>query len=286
MRHYKVLFCSFLIVILLISSGISAFVVDFKPQKNNENNIETFTISKQFSDPIIKSRTNFINIYLEESNSYIKKGGEPVIPYYREIFEFPLGTHIIDIKYFISQIKETKISKDIIPSSKPGIFYNEKSEYLMEKKESVYENDNYYPENWYSYITTGGLNKKDQLTTFLKLQLNPVRYNPVKKCLQSVNYIKIEITYEKPNEIIFNNDEYDLLIISYDLYTPILKPLVEHKNSHSVKTKLVSLSSINKNTSLDGRDSAEKVKKFIKDSIEKWGIKYVMLVGNFRKFAI
>lgn len=286
MKYKRLLFYSVLIVfLLLVSSGINAFSMELEPQNYNKNNTnEILTISKQFSAPILKNQDNFLNVYLKEANSYIKKPGEPVIPCYKETFEFPLGTRIKDIEYSFSLIDETQIPNDIFPASKPGIYQNEQSSLSIERKDTVYKSDQYYPKNWYSFKTTGGLNKQDELTTFLKIQLNPIRYNPVKKTLQSLSNIKLKITYVKPTENIFNNDEFDLLIISYDLYIPQLKPLVDHKNSHDVKTKLISLSSINKNTSINGRDSAEKVKFFIKDSIEKWGIKYVMLVGNFKKF--
>ena len=73
---------------------------------------------------------------------------------------------------------------------------------------------------------------------------------------------------------------YDLLIISPEKFSKYLIPLVEHKNNHEVKTIQVTTQEIYQQMSLEGRDEAEKIKYFIKDAIENWGIKYVLLVGG------
>ncbi|MEA3458427.1 MAG: C25 family cysteine peptidase, partial [Candidatus Thermoplasmatota archaeon] len=60
------------------------------------------------------------------------------------------------------------------------------------------------------------------------------------------------------------------------------------KNSRGISTKLVTLSEIYDSFyfSVQGRDNPEKIKYFIKDAKENWGVTYVMLVGNFRKMPI
>ncbi|MCD6171386.1 MAG: hypothetical protein J7J36_03090, partial [Thermoplasmata archaeon] len=57
-----------------------------------------------------------------------------------------------------------------------------------------------------------------------------------------------------------------------------LQPLVNEKEQHGIKTILMTVEDIY--SSYNGRDNAEKVKYCIKDAIEQWGIKYVMLVGG------
>jgi len=78
---------------------------------------------------------------------------------------------------------------------------------------------------------------------------------------------------------------YDLLIIAPEEYTSLLKPLVAHKNNVGVITNLVSLSEVYAQSTL-GRDNPEKIKIYIKKAYENWDIKYVMLVGNFRKMPV
>jgi len=78
---------------------------------------------------------------------------------------------------------------------------------------------------------------------------------------------------------------YDLLIITPSKFTRALRPLVEHKNRVGVQTAMVTLGQIYREMA-EGRDKPEKIKYFIKDAVEKWGIKYVMLVGNFRSMPV
>ena len=79
---------------------------------------------------------------------------------------------------------------------------------------------------------------------------------------------------------------YDLLIITPKQYVRELRPLVVHKDSVGVKTKLVTLQQVYQQTFWQGRDNPEKIKYFIKDAIEAWGITYVMLVGDYTQMPI
>jgi hypothetical protein len=90
-------------------------------------------------------------------------------------------------------------------------------------------------------------------------------------------------TGSQENSLIQNKNEetsYDLLVISPNEFYQYLLPLISHKNSYGVKTKLVTVGEIYQQILLRGRDNAEKIKYFIKDEIEKWEIKYVLLVGG------
>lgn len=79
---------------------------------------------------------------------------------------------------------------------------------------------------------------------------------------------------------------YDLLIISPKKFAWALKPLVDHKEIVGVATNLVTLDEIYDEMFLPGQDNPEKIKYFIKKAIEEWGIKYVLLVGDFRKIPV
>ena len=84
------------------------------------------------------------------------------------------------------------------------------------------------------------------------------------------------------------NDEYDLIIITPSIFFEDLEPLMEHKNLHEVMTKIVTLEEIYTGTyyPTEGRDDAEQIKYFIKNSIENWNIKYVMLVGGKEEMPV
>ncbi len=289
MKKGKILTIAIVLVqLILISSSINAVYItsDYKEmEKSNANTIEVF---QRFSTPETKDNNEFLNIHLKETNSFITNTGEPILPIYLKTIEFPLGTRIKEIRCTCSEVEEIHISKKIIPASKPLPRNDKKDTIQIEKNENIYNSNTLFPESWYSYKLAGGLNRNSEHTTFLTIQMNPIKYNPIKDNLQFVRFIKLEISYEEPTEPLVFADEYDLLVISYDGYKLLLNRLVDHKESHNVQTRLVTLKDIYDSVYFPviGKDNPEKIKYFIKNAKENWGIKYVMLVGNFRKIPI
>ena len=136
---------------------------------------------------------------------------------------------------------------------------------------NIYNDSEPYPRDWVNYHTGGGLSKCEH-KTFLVVRVYPVRYFADENQLQSIKNIIINITYQEPSDqIIKDNDTYDLLIISPSKFTRNLQPLVNHKNKFGVRSALVSLDYIYDEIWY-GRDNAEKIKLFIKEAIEKSGI--------------
>jgi hypothetical protein len=78
------------------------------------------------------------------------------------------------------------------------------------------------------------------------------------------------------------DENYKFLIISPESFSNELQPLKEHKEYHSITTKIITLEDIFNGIffPVNGRDNAEKIKYFIKDAMENWSISYVMLVGG------
>jgi len=73
-------------------------------------------------------------------------------------------------------------------------------------------------------------------------------------------------------------DEFDMIIITPDIFSDAIQPLINHKNSIGIQTFLKTTEEIY--NECDGRDEAEQIKYFIKNAKESWDIKYVMLVGG------
>ena len=279
------IFAILFIQLILITSSINAVHISPDNRQIEKSGSKTIEIVQQFSTPEVLEHSEFITIHLKETNSFIMMNGKPILPAFLQTFEFPLGTRLKDIQCVCSDVNDLSVSKKITPASKPVTEYQKGEKVQPEMDKDIYTADQLYPESWYSYKLTGGLNKDNVETTFLTIQLNPVRYNPMKNTVQFVRSIKLDITYEEPKENYVSLDEYDLLILSYDRYAPLLERLVQHKNDFGVRTKLVTLQEVYEGEyfNVQGRDNPEKIKYFIKDAKENWGILYVMLVGNFRK---
>lgn len=84
------------------------------------------------------------------------------------------------------------------------------------------------------------------------------------------------------NTTIYFDDNYNFIVLTPAQFTPELQPLITHKNNRDISTILVALDDIyNGNIfPVKGRDNPEKIKYFIKDSIEYWDTNFVLLVGG------
>lgn len=84
------------------------------------------------------------------------------------------------------------------------------------------------------------------------------------------------------NYNIKKSDKYDLIIIAPIDFSSSLLNFIEHKNNHGISSIFISLDDIYNGTyfQVNGRDNQEKIKYFIKNSIENWEISYVLFVGS------
>lgn len=290
LRKYSV----FLVVFVFLSVSIlPVFAQDLnKYDFNNrsldlDNNIitndeiKTKKIHLEFSIPQVKSEGEYSKIIVKEIDTYSLISGEPSLPKYNTLITLPFGSEIVNVKCTFSSFETIYLSKKIEPVNYPilnginNIFTNYKTNL------DIYNNIDWYPSEMYVYHTGGGLNNNNHVT-FLSIQLYPVRYSPKNDIIEYTKKIDIEIFYKEPISPLFINDDYDLLIISPSEYLSYLTPFIDHKNSYGILTKFVSLEEIEG----IGRDKQEQIKYFIKDAIEQWGIKYVLLVGSIDKLPI
>jgi hypothetical protein len=72
--------------------------------------------------------------------------------------------------------------------------------------------------------------------------------------------------------------EYDMVIIAPNSFSDNIQPLIDHKNNMGIETFLKTTKEIY--NEYQGRDKPEQIKYFIKDAIESYNIKYVLLVGG------
>ena len=245
---------------------------------------KSFEIEFSFSYPEIVEQYNYSVVRVNETNHnriimFDYETNYPVLPVNISVFRLPFGTKIKEIIYENStpQIIEidTKLS-----CGKAQFDSIEKIGSSKLKYDSLYEDLGMYPDDWVLYHTGGGLDYKNRVS-YLVLRVYPVRYNPNEDELSYTSDIKVNITYLEPDEsIIKEENKQDLLIISPDKYSNILKPLVNFKNQQGVRTKIFSTEDIYNEKLLKGQDEQEKIKYFIKGSIERWNITHVLLVGG------
>jgi len=229
------------------------------------------------SEPILKEKKDFLIIDLQEATSMLTETGKPMIPIVTKIYTFPAGTTITDVQVDFDY-SLYRLSKKIQPSPKafPRSYYSSSNVFTTEIDENVYSSRDLYPSKPYIVEKTIGL-KDGAHTLSLNIRVFP-RYSPVEDIVYIPTNVEIQIKYLLPKNVLFTADEYDLLIITDEKFASKLQPLVDHKNSIGVKTVLDTTQNIYSN--YDGRDAPEDIKLRIKDAIEEWGIKYVLLAGG------
>ena len=293
--YFKKIAATGFIILLTISSCFTALASQIKESNLNTlksldeyeyGEVKYIEVSFNFSNPEItlynNSQTEYIVVRVNETNHNMVQPGEPVLPVNFSVFKFPFGTKILDVRYRHSppevidlpgKLSFGKCSSDSIYS--PLLRINGMDE-------DVYNSSNPYPTDWVYYHKGGGLSYGNH-TTFLVLRVYPVRYFPVVDQLQFIKTITVNISYIEPAEPVLKDTScYDLLILTPSKFTNSLKPLVYHKNKHFVRTKVVTLDEVYDKMYWHGRDKPEKIKYFIKNAVENWGVKYVLLVGGIR----
>jgi hypothetical protein len=88
-----------------------------------------------------------------------------------------------------------------------------------------------------------------------------------------------------------DRERYDLLILTHkkpggEDFVAALQPLVQHKNATGMPAKLVTLEEIYEIPALRGHDHPEIIKRAIARAKLRWGVKYVMLVGDSDRFPV
>jgi hypothetical protein len=273
---------SILATLVLVVGSIKAGITH---QNNLQNaSVQTSSISFEFSQPTLQTTASELAIQLPEATGFRNIAGEPILPIVMHTIELPFGSTIQAMDCRITNQPDLHLTQTIQPAAQPVPLLSDTTPVQPTENTEIYTTDAYFPQTWYSYRITGGLNTQDIETTFLTIQINPVRYNPVQNTIQTLASISIDITYTPPTQKSPSfTDAYDMIIICKDSYARLLEPLVTHKNAHGIQTKLIPVSDIYTGTYFpaEGTDKQEQIKYFIKNAKESWNITYVMLVGNY-----
>ncbi len=272
---------AFLCVILLVLPTITSVETE---NKNSVN--ETISFTQNFSKPTYQKIGEYIKVDVEEANSRLYLQGTPDLPVFRKTYEIPWDSEILTINFSTSDIETIDLNNSKIKNT--PLFKPISYEKVKNNKEPVIPsetiNNDIYPDTWYDIEKGSGLSQDGEHVKFLTFSIYPTRHKSKEKILEYITKTEVEVQYESSGEEFPDPDIYDLLIIAPSYFEENLTKLVEHKEKYNVKTNLTTLEEIYCN--FKGRDKPEKIKYFIKNAVEEWGIKYVLLVGEIRKTPI
>lgn len=273
--------CLIFIVVLIASAfqNVSSANID----ENSNISISSSLVS--FSDATVKKQDSYLTIKIAESSTFLTIPGEPMLPVYTKTFTYPFGTRILDVICSPQDIMESKIDGKVIPAPTPTPKISIKTSPELNndfENEEVYYSADAYPNSWFDYRITCGIQGEKHLV-FLTIKLYPIRYSPKNNLIYQAKNFDIDVKYDESTAIKFTANKYDMVIIAPRKFSKILQPLIDHKNDVGIKTFLKTTESICRRPILggyEGRDDAEQVKYFIKDAIETYGVKYVLLFGG------
>jgi hypothetical protein len=257
--------------IILMISGLGAVA----SLDDKEVNLEE--VKYDFSRPILKNNNEFLDVSFDETNTYLINFGKPIIPAYKQSFSFPIGTKINNINCVLSNFHSIEISNDITPSPNSAIIGS-----VQQHTQKSYEIIGTYPEQYFDYNIRVGLYEGVRKIV-VNVVIYPLSYNQQEKTITWADDALLNIEYEPIDEPHTTSVDYDFIILTADEFYNELEVLKTHKNNRGINTEIFTLSDILNQVS-DGRDDAEKVKYFIKDALDNWNVRNIMLVGNKDKF--
>ena len=212
------------------------------------------------------------------------------MPIQTKVIELPSSARVKDVKARVGATSvvylpaELERSQDLYGIGPLGP--------IESTKKSLFYEGNRFPADWFAYNLHKGLNAKGEETVFVDIYMYPAYYEGPAgggPKLTYVNSMDVKIDYttvqtlNAPRAV-----SYDEIIIGPTDYQTYLEDLAAHKTMTGLSARFVSLDDIyNGNIfSVQGRDDQEKIKYFIKDAIEAWGVKYVVLGGDVDKVPV
>ena len=258
-------------ILVLSRLGVAAIIDDTTYYvRNTEESIA-------ISEPVINETNQYVTVNLRKATSFLSKAGEPVLPVVTKEFILPFGSKIRHVDVSFSEANKMVLSKQVQPGPEPIPKTGLRMLGKPVKNQEIYESGELYPSESFKYDLGAGI-KGDQRVIFLKIHCYPVRYSPGLNVLYYSDNIDINVVYGEPAVPISFPDQYDMVIIAPGMFSEELQPLIDHKNGRGVQTVLKTTEEIY--AEYLGRDEPEKIKYFVKDAIENWGIQYVLLVGG------
>jgi len=272
---------SLAIIFCFILGGIGAVAI----QPTKQIDIKSINSEIRINEnqlKIIEEKNEYLKLSLEDEQSYLLNPGKPILPKKVQTFELPFGATNINVKVSPIQTTTTFIEKEIKPSPSPlPLSSIEHVQNPIKKDLSIYQSTNPYPSDSYKIDIGVGINEDFEHVTFVTIHFYPIKYTPVENKLTITEKADIKITFTQPeNNVLPETTTYDLVIIAPNAFSDALQPLVDHKNSYGVNTFIKTVEDIY--TEFPGVDKAEQIKYFIKDAIEEYNIKYVLLAGGLK----
>lgn len=282
MNTNKILVLLMIGIFVFSSTGgfIGAGEKTLKPFNDAISGTEEFQLA--ISPPAFTEEGEFITIELDQSETFMSHSGEPMLPVVTKTFDFPVGTRINEINVDINweqydldrKVTPTPVIIPLSASIDPAVVEE------LRINEDVYSSNNLYPSEPYIIKTGAGLKDMEHVI-FVNVKCFP-QYSPANNYVNIPTKIEITIDHEFTDPHIQSEDQFDLIIITHDVLEEKMQPLVAHKESKGITTKMVTVDEIYEEYASESSYDCEQIKMYLADHVADWDTKYVLLAGGHK----
>ena len=267
-----------LVVGIMVLSGLGAVA----NQEQDENNSMLKSERLQIAEPTFTEQDEFTTIDLEQSETYMSYTGEPMLPVISKTFSFPVGTQINDVNIDI-EWEQYQLDRKVtpVPLIIPTSVEIDPAK-LEEQKinENVYSSTELYPAEAYKVKYGVGIEDMEHVI-FINVKCFP-QYSPANDQVNIPKNIDINVEYETAETPTLAEEQFDLIIITHDVFEDELQPLVDHKESIGLKTIMVTVDEIYAEYESESSYDCEQIKMYLADHVLDWDTKFVLLAGGHK----
>lgn len=304
---------SIIVTVFMLLTAVPMFVGgSVSAQETNQSVEKQFVFS---APEVVPAKDGYVQLLVDGALETQKNPGEPTLPLCVYSFELPYGSTGVTAELIPLSVESMVLADKIVPGPVPYLagegphplarvllkVYSlmtslkppevAKGMQFDAMVESIYDSNAGYGEA-FSYNTYVGVNAEGALVTKVVCHIMPVTFSSVASGILSYfTDATVKVSYILPvasTGSLADVEQYDLLILTPKGYQSLLQPLVDHKESMGLKTKLVTLDEIYSNAyfEISGlRDNQEIIKYFIYQAKLNWNVVYVLAVGGYRSYS-
>ena len=238
------------------------------------------TFHLDFPAPLVQTDGANSQITAQAAPGCLAVPGQAILPKYTVTVTLPFGTRVATVSVQSSPACTFRLLTPPVRAPYPtGLSL---SDATTQDPSAVIPTR--YPSQQVYYQTGTGLDRNDTHVTFLTLIVIPGQYQAATNTLHWVSNWTISLSYTVPDHSPFSaGGGSELVIIAPSQFARILTSLVAHKQAMGISTTLKTTTDIYKE--YFAKDHAEQIKLFIKDAVENWGTRYVLLVGGLKSIV-
>lgn len=285
MKIYNILVV--LVMGILVVSSTGGFLGARENTSSNsigdtESVIELENFYLNIGEPTFSYQDDFVTVELAESESFMSDSGEPMLPVIVKTFDFPIGTKIDNVNVNINW-ERLNLDRKITPTPvniPKSTEIDVDLDYLEEMSfnEEIYSSAELYPTEPYTIRYGAGLKDMEHVI-YVNVKCYP-QYSPANDYINIPTKINIDIEYEAAEPTGSFDEQYDLIIITHDDLVDEFQPLVDHKISKGITTKMVTVDEIYAEYASQSTYDWEQIKMYLADHVIDWDTKFVLLGGG------